>query len=154
MPRLICAFILVVLIVTPSLGQQSLVGTYKIVSFIEEMEGKTMENMGKAPHGYLIFTPTHVLAFYTTKERKPGTSMAEKAALFDTLTGWGGKYRIEGNKFIYMPDVSWTETVNGTTRVNTFELSGNRLTLIGGPYPYPRDPSKMVIRRAVWEKIE
>jgi hypothetical protein len=35
-----------------------------------------------------------------------------------------------------MPDVSWTETVNGTTRVNTFELSGSRLTL--GDYPIPK----------------
>ena len=89
MVRLICGLILVMAMAIPSVGQQSLVRTYKIVSFIEEMEGTTMEGMGKAPHCYLIFTPTHVLAFYTTEKRKPGTSVAEKAALFDTLTGWG-----------------------------------------------------------------
>ncbi len=32
MPRLIYALVLVLLISTPSLGQQSLVGTYKLVS--------------------------------------------------------------------------------------------------------------------------
>lgn len=154
MIRLICGLALVLLIVTPSLGQQSLVGTYRLVSFAEEIGDIRIENMGKAPHGYLVFTPTRVIAFYTAENRKPGTSVAEKAALFDTLVGWSAKYRIEGNKFIYIPDVSWTQTVDGTTRENTFQLSGNRLTLLGGPYPYPRDPSKMVIRRAVWEKIE
>ena len=49
MVRLICGLILVLAIATPSMGQQSLVGTYKIVSFIEEMEGTTIENMGKCP---------------------------------------------------------------------------------------------------------
>jgi len=40
MLRLICALILVLLIVSPSLGQQSLVGTYKLVSHVSEVDGK------------------------------------------------------------------------------------------------------------------
>jgi len=39
MIRLICALILVLLISTPSLGQQSIVGTYKIVSHEVQVNG-------------------------------------------------------------------------------------------------------------------
>ena len=63
--RLIFALILVLLIVTPSLGQQSLVGTYKIVFHDVQINGTAMQPLGKAPHGYLVLTPTRYIAFYT-----------------------------------------------------------------------------------------
>ena len=154
MKRLICALILVLLIVTPSLGQQSLVGTYKLVSLVAELDGTPSQTMGKAPHGYLVFTPTHFITFITAENRKFGTSEAEKAALFDTLVGYAGVYRVEGDKFIFTSEVSWTEGSAGRTHAETFQLSGNRLTTTVGPMPYPRDPSKTLIRRQVWEKIE
>jgi hypothetical protein len=154
MVRLISALILVLLIASPTLGQQSLVGTYKLVSIAEEIGGTPSETMGKAPHGYLVFTPTRVIVFYTADNRTFGTSAAEKAALFDTLVGYSAAYRVEGDKLVNTVDVSWTENMNGTTRVYTWQLSGNRLTLIQGPMPYPRDPSKTRFARQVWEKIE
>ena len=52
---------LVLVIASPSFGQQSLVGTYKLVSFAPMVEGKPYEQMGKAPHGYLVITPTHFI---------------------------------------------------------------------------------------------
>ena len=154
MPRLICALVLVLLISTPSLGQQSLVGTYKLASLVVEIDGTPREPMGKAPHGYLMITPTRFMIFFTSENRKFGTSEAEKAALFDTLVGFAGTYRIEGDKFINTDDVSWTENVNGKTITQTWELSGNRLTLKEGPIPWPLDPSKTLNRRQVWEKVE
>ena len=154
MPRLICALILVLLIATPTLGQQSLVGTYKLASLVVEIDGTPREPMGKAPHGYLMITPTRFMIFFTSENRKVGTSEAEKAALFDTLVGFAGTYRIEGDKFINTDDVSWTENVNGKTITQRWQLSGNRLTLAEGPVPWPIDPSKTLNRRQVWEKIE
>ena len=85
--RLICALVLVLLISTPSLGQQSLVGTYKLVSRSIEVDGTVSKTMGTAPHGYFVLTPTRAVQFYTEDNRKFGTSVAEKAALFDTLVG-------------------------------------------------------------------
>ena len=90
----------------------------------------------------------------TADDRKFGTSVAEKAALLDTLAGYAGVYRVEGDKLILTPDVSWTENLNGKPQVETYQLSGNRLSNTLGPTPYPRDPSKKLIRRQVWEKIE
>jgi len=56
MSRLIYALILVLLISTPSLAQESLVGTYKLVSTAVEIDGIPIEGLGKAPHGYLSQT--------------------------------------------------------------------------------------------------
>ncbi len=154
MLRLICALVLVLLIVSPTLGQQSIVGTYKMVSLVTEVDGTPRENMGKAPHGYLVVTPTRFVTFFTADNRKFGTSVDEKAALFDSLVGYTGVYRIEGDKFIATLDVSWVENTVGKTQVYTFQLSGNRLTTTLGPIPFPRDPSKKMINRRVWEKIE
>jgi hypothetical protein len=154
MLRLICALTLVFLISAPSLGQQSLVGTYKLVSLVPEVDGQPFQPMGKAPHGYLVFTPTRFITVLTADNRKFGTSEPEKAALFDSLVGYAGTYRIEGDKIICTADLSWVENINGKTWAENWQISGNRLTLTEGPTPWPRDPSKKFIRRGVWEKIE
>jgi len=154
MVRLICALVLVLLISTPSLGQQSLVGTYKMVSNILNIDGTLTEPLGKAPKGYLVLTPTRFVAFYTGDSRKFGTSVADKAALFDTVVGWSGTYRVEGKKLIVKVDASWIEHWNGKDQVRNWELSGNRLTLTSDPQPYPRDPKKTFFPQQVFEKIE
>ena len=154
MYRSIFALALALLIATPSLGQQSLVGTYNLVSLVVEADGKPYEPMGKAPHGYLMITPTHFIYFITSENRKFGTSVNEKAALLDSLVAYAGTYRVEGDKFLQNIEVTFTESEKGKTRVTTLELSGNRLTLKTGPIPFPRDPSKMFINVQVWEKVE
>ncbi len=117
------------LIATPTLGQQSVVGTYKLVSLVAEVDGMPFQSMGKAPHGYLVFTPTRFITVVTAENRKFGTSVDAK------------------------DDTSWVEAV-GVDYKEKFQLSGNRLTKILGPIPWPRDPSKTMIRTEVWEKIE
>ena len=154
MSRLIYALVLVLLISTPSLAQQSLVGTYKLVSITVEIDGTPREGMGKAPHGYFVLTPTRAVQIYTADDRKFGTSVDEKAALYDTLVAWSGVYRVEGDKIIFTVDASWVENLNGKTNVQNWQLSGNRLTQTIGPGPWPKDPSKTMTNRVVWEKIE
>ncbi len=154
MLRLISAVILVLLIVTPTLGQQSLVGTYKIISQDIEVSGTATQPYGKAPRGYLVLTPTRLIIFYTSDSRKFGTSVDDKVALFETLSGWTGTYRVEGGKIIIAVDASWVENWNGKNQVRNWTLSGNRLTLTSDPQPFARDPSKTVIIRLVSEKIE
>jgi len=154
MVRLICAFVLVLSIASPSLGQQSLVGTYKFVSHVLEMGGTSNEYLGKSPRGYLVLTPTRAINFYTGEKREFGTSVAEKAGLFDSLVGWSGAYRVEGSKLVFSVDVSWNEIWNGKDQIRNFQLSGNRLTLTSDPQTWARDPSKTVIIRQVWEKVE
>ena len=154
MLRLICAFVLLLSIASPSLGQQSLIGTYKVISTDVEVGGSATQPLGKTPHGSLVLTPTRAVFFFTAENRKFGTSVDEKAALFDTLVGWSGVYRVEGGKIIFAVDASWVENWNGKDQVRNWALSGNRLTFTSDPIPFPRDPSKTSVVRQVWEKIE
>jgi hypothetical protein len=154
MIRLICGLILVLLVASPSFGQQSLVGTYKMVSQTLMVDGVSSDPMGKAPKGYLLLTPTRAVFFFTAENRKFGTSATEKVGLFETLVAWSGAYRVEANKLIIKVDASWVESWNGKEQVRNWELSGNRLILSQDSMPYPRDPSKMANVRQVWEKVE
>jgi len=154
MVRFIGALVLVLLLVTTSFGQRSLVGSYKLVFHDVTVDGAPTYPLGKAPHGYLTLTPNLYIAFYVGDSRKFGMSAVEKAALLDTMTAWSGKYRIEGSKMIISVDASWTEVWTGKDQVRNFTVSGNRLTMQGEPTPFPRDPSKMSVVRQVWEKIE
>ncbi len=154
MVRLTSALILVLLLASPGLAQQSVVGTYKLISQDVDVAGTATQPLGKAPHGSLVLTPTRAVAFYTGDTRKFGTSAAEKAALFDTLVGWSGTYRIEGGKIIIAVDTSWVENWNGKDQVRNITVSGKRLTFTSDPMPFARDPSKMSIVRQVWEKVE
>jgi len=154
MLRLICAFVLVLSIASPSLGQQSLVGTYKVISTDVEVGGSATQPLGKTPHGYLVLTPTRAVFFFTAENRKFGTSVDEKAALFDTLVGWSGVYRVEGGKIVFAVDASWVENWNGKDQIRNWALSGNRLTFTSDPIPFARDPSKTSVVRWVVEKVE
>ena len=154
MLRLICAIVLVLSIASPSLGQQSLVGTYKVISTDVEVGGAATQPLGKTPHGYLVLTPTRAVFFSTAEHRTFGASVDEKAALFDTLVGWSGVYGVEGSKIFFAVDASWVENWNGKNQVRNWALSGNRLTFTSDPIPFPRDPSKTSVVRQVWEKVE
>ena len=154
MLRLISLLVMLLAVPTASLGQQSLAGTYRLVSHALDVDGVVMENMGKAPRGHLVFTQTRVVVFYTAQTRKPGISKAEKAALYDTQTGWSARYRTEGGKLIMSMDASSFETWTGKDQVRSYQLSGNRLTLTSDRQQFPRDPSKTVVVRQVWEKVE
>ena len=101
-----------------------------------------------------MLTPTRAIIFYTSDNRKFGTSVADKAALLDTLAGWSGTYRIEGKKIIIRVDASWVENTVGKDQIRNWALSDNRLTWTSDPQPYLRDPSKTSFVRQVWEKVE
>jgi len=155
MVRLISALILVLLIVTPTLGQQSLVGTYKLLAFTTEIEGQSpVEVMGKLPRGYLVLTPTRWIHVITAENRKFGTSVEAKAALWESLSAYTGLYRLDGSRIIVAVDASWNERWNGTEVTRSWQLDGNRLSITTARASYSLDPSKMAVTRVVWEKVE
>ena len=132
------------LMAVPCLAQQSFVGTYKLVSVTRIIDGKAQPMSEKPSHGYTIITPKYYIVFYTDGDRKYGSSEKEKAALWDSMTAFSGKYHIEGNKIIVSVDTSWNEVYNGTEQTRNYELQGNRLISSSAPRPWGRDPSKQL----------
>jgi hypothetical protein len=136
------------------LAQQSLVGTYKLVSTDNRLDGVRSAPMGKSQHGYLVITPKVFIQFFTADERKRGTSLEAKAALLDTLAAWAGPYRVEEDKITISVDTAWTEVWRGTEQMRTFELRGKRLTIVTAPQPSATQPGKTFTSRVEWEKLD
>jgi len=151
---LICVLILVLLIATPSLAQQSLVGTWKLVSHQREIDGIPDPMPGKPARGYYIITPKIYVMIQMDGTRKYGESAADKAALWETMTAIAGSYRIEGNKLVTIPDVHSNESWVGTEATTNWEIKGGRLILIQEPRPWSRDPSKKLSLRREYERID
>lgn len=154
MYRSLCTLVIGLVVSAQCLAQQSLVGTYRLVSNDLRLDGQPIMPMGKSQHGYLVITPKVMISFFTADERKTGASVEAKAALLDTLAAWAGPWRAEGNKILIDVDTAWTEVWRGKQQVRTFEFDGKRLTLIVAPQPSATQPGKTLTARSVWEKID
>jgi Lipocalin-like domain len=155
MKKHFCALAFLLLSPVPGLAQQSLVGSYRMVSLSLEVDGQLSPGaIGQDPLGYLVITPKHYIHSYTGRNRKFGTSNDEKAALWDSLNFYAGPYQVEADKVIVSVDLSFNQIWNGTKQVRSASWNGNYLTLTSPVIPYPRDPTKTVVSRAIWEKIE
>jgi hypothetical protein len=139
---------------TLALAQTSVPGTYRLVSFALEVDGQPNPTFGQAPKGYAVITATRFTTVITAESRKFGKTTEEKAALWDSLIAYSGRYRLEGDKLITSVDTSWNESWNGTQQTRIWKLEGNRLHLTTVPAPYSRDPSKTAMARLVWERAE
>lgn len=59
----------------------------------------------------------------------PTPSDSERAALYDTMFAYAGRYSLEADQVIHHVEVSWNEVWTGTDQIRLFEVSGNTLTL-------------------------
>jgi Lipocalin-like domain len=88
----------------------------------------------------------------TAENRRGGMGDAERAALHKSMLAYSGKYRVEGNDFITVVDVSWNEEWNGTEQRRHFKIDGDRLFIESAPAPSIVFPGKTDFRRIVWER--
>ena len=155
MRRSLLVLMLLLFTSVPCFGQQSLAGTYKLLSLVVEVDGQPpVDTMGKSPRGYVVLTPTRWINLFTAEKRKPGTAIEQKAALWDSLLAFTGPYRVDGNKLIVSIDASWNEGWNGTQVTRYWQLDGKHLTITSEKAPYSRDPTKMAVGRFVLERVE
>lgn len=129
-----------------------LVGTWKLVSWqVIADDGKPQDIFGTAPSGYLVLTQEgRSIVLTTASGRKPGTDDAARAALQKSMLSYSGRYRVEGNDFITIVDVSWNEEWNGTEQRRHYRIKGDRLFIESAPAPSVVFPGKTDFRRIVW----
>jgi hypothetical protein len=136
---------------------RQLAGIWKLVSFDTEFQatGERRAMFGKQPKGYIIFTPQgRMMALLTAEARKPAENDQDRAALFRTMFGYSGIYRVEDDKVVTEVDVSWNEQWNGTRQVRFFKLDGDRLDIISAWAPSAL-PDRPVIRGILtWERVK
>lgn len=133
---------------------EGLVGTWKLVSWQVIVENEPPQNVfGSHPKGFLVLTREGRSIVVTTAENRPaGMGDAERAALHKSMLAYSGRYRIEGNDFITVVDVSWNEEWNGTEQRRHFRIEGDKLFVESAPAPSILFPGKTDFRRIVWER--
>ncbi len=135
-------------------GPDSLIGSWKLVSSQVIVEGEPPQDLfGSNPRGYLVLTPEGRSIVLTTADgRKAGMGDAERAALHKSMLAYTGKYRVEGDDFITVVDLSWNEAWNGTEQRRHFRIEGDKLFIESAPGPSIIFPGKTDFRRIVWER--
>jgi hypothetical protein len=132
----------------------ALIGNWKLISWqVIAEDGAAQDIFGAKPKGYLVLTREGRSIVVTTADnRKGGMGDAERAALHKSMLAYSGKYRIEGNDFITLVDVSWNEDWNGTEQRRHYRIEGDKLFIESEPAPSIVFPGKTDFRRIVWER--
>jgi len=139
-------------------GESDLYGTWKLVSLTRTMDGGKMEEpRGKAPKGYLSFTPDgRVMSFVANEKRPKPASVekmtdAERVGLLNSMNAYAGTYKLEGNKLTYAFDLMHNE-VPERAAVREIKLDGRRMTMQNETARSTMD-GKMSQTTTVWEKM-
>jgi hypothetical protein len=145
MMKLLASIALVLLSVPAIAESNSIVGTWKLESFVREVQatGERKNAFGDKPSGYISYQPDGrmfvVLVGDRVKPAGPAPTDAEKIKLFGTLLAYSGKYIVEGDKVTHKVDVSWNEAWTGTDEIRFGKVEGNRLTITTAVNIDPRD---------------
>jgi hypothetical protein len=115
-----------------------LVGTWRLVSWIaENVDTKERKlDYGEQPNGYMIFTREgRWMMVLTAQDRKMPKSDEDRAAAFRSMVAYSGKYRVDDNKFIAVPDVAWNQALIGKEQIRFFRTEGDKLQTESAPIP-------------------
>ena len=127
-------------------------GVWKLRNYAVSYDGGPPQAIyGAHPKGFAAILPDgRVFVIITGDTRTPGTSEAEQAALFRTLSAYSGRYRIEGNRLVTSVDVSWRESWNGTDQTRFVTLTGGVMTWVSQPNSSANMKGKSFVSRSEW----
>jgi hypothetical protein len=114
-----------------------LVGTWRLVRWEIEREGETRFPYGDDAIGQLVYTADgHMMGTITRRTRAPldadhprRASERSKAAAFDSLFHYAGRYRIEGDDVLHSVELAHNPGMVGTVQRRRMTPSGDRLML-------------------------
>jgi hypothetical protein len=119
----------------------SLVGTWKLTGFVRQelATGKQDKFFGEKPVGYNVYTKGGRFVVYLIGENrkqpaKGEATDAERAALYNSMYAYSGKYRVEGDTLVLDVDGSWNQAWTATQRKQIAKIDGNSLTIRSMPF--------------------
>ena len=153
------ALLLAIPLAAPA-AESDLYGTWKMVSQSQKLTdtGEVRAGRGKAPNGYVTFTPDgRVIGIILSDKRPKPESVAkitdqQRVELFNTMNAYAGTYKLEGNKLTYRYDLTHNE-VTGRAAVREIKIEGRKITMVNEPGRSVAD-GKMVTTTTVWEKVQ
>jgi hypothetical protein len=140
-------------------GENKLLGTWKLKSFIFEMPtGERFNLFGEHPNGYLGYSPDGrmyaiLVADNRIKPHDVAPTDGERVKLHETMSAYSGTYTLDSEKVVHHVDISWNEAWTGTDQVRFYSVDGDVLTIKQVLYKSPADgrEGQAVI---VWEKVK
>ncbi len=140
-------------------GENPLLGTWKLKSFVREVSatGERYNERGEHPNGYLSYaTDGRMYAIITSDHRANPHDVVptneERIRLYGTMISYAGTYTMDAEKVIHHVDISWNQLWTGTDQVRFCKLDGNILTITSAPNRNPVDgrEGRSIL---VWEKM-
>jgi hypothetical protein len=133
------------------LTKESLVGTWKLVSFkAPNDKGELEDRFGPNPTGFLTYTADgRVSIVMADSRRKPFASWPpteDARATFLTFASYAGTYTFSGDRVTHHIEVCLIQALVNTDQVRSVKLEGDRLTLQGG--------GVCGVTELVWERLK
>lgn len=141
-------------------AESDLYGTWKLVSQSQKVvdTGEVRQGRGKAPNGYVSFTPDGRVTGVIASEKRPKPESVAKMTdqqrieLFNTMNAYAGTYKLDGNKLTYRFDFTHNEVAERAS-VREIKVEGRKLTMVNEPARATAD-GKMVVTTTVWERVQ
>lgn len=124
-------------------NDQKLVGTWRLISASsKDSSGQPLEPpYGVNPVGLLMYTQdgrvTALISYGGRKPlsvgAKPPALLAEHAEAFNTFLGYGGQYRLDGDKVIHSIEISSVQNYVNKELVRTVKFQDDQIVLVTPP---------------------
>ena len=132
-----------------------IVGTWKLVSFMNEFQDGTeprgMYGIADWVHHLHAASPDDV--HREAEGRKSPQTDEEQDAAYRSLISYTGTYRLEGDQFITKVDVSWNPGWVNMEQARFFKLDGDRLQVIS-PWVMSPNFGKVTRPTLTWERVK
>jgi len=135
----------------------SLNGAWRLISFDLERQdtGHRRPALAEGHKGRLvILAGSLIIVVITPNGREVPKSVEERAAAYDSMTAYTGRFIVQGSQLTTTVDISWDESWLSLPQVRTIEFKGERLELRTDWQTRPAQPE--VVGRGVllWEREE
>ena len=121
--------------------QHELIGNWRLMSLQFEFSGsdERMDMYGRDPQGYLMIAEGgRMMVIVTSPDRSLLAGKGDEAALFRSMMGYAGSYRVEGNDlFVSIPDVAWHPSWLGTDQGRHYRIDGDILSIRTAEVTHP-----------------
>jgi Lipocalin-like domain len=143
----------------PVAGENLLLGTWKLKSFVQVLEtGEQLNVYGEHPEGYIGYAADGRMYAIVTSDGRPkprdeNPADDELINLHNTMFAYAGTYTAQGDKVIHLVDISWNQSFTGTEQVRHYRLDGDILTITTAPNKFTKDGREGHLV-AAWQKVK
>lgn len=115
--------------------------------------GERTDIYGPNPDGYMVLEKSgRIMFIFGPRHRRPPENDSDRAALFETLTAYTGRVRLDGpGRLVTTVDYAWNPAWSGE-QLRFFTLSEERLEVRTPEQTHPSYGDRKLVADAIWER--